>query len=135
MVDEVGAPTAALARPADSTSVSSLRAPPTSAQLSAPAVPTTPLEPFNPDPGRSGRTLHGFLITLAVLAVTAVVGITALMLHKANTTTYPVEDLVGLEVGEARNRIATNGWEVSEVREKNDDQPLGHRVQDRSQLG
>ncbi|HEY8093434.1 MAG TPA: protein kinase, partial [Acidimicrobiales bacterium] len=79
VVDEVGAPTAALARPAGSTSVSAPSAP-GSAPFSAPAVPTTPLEPFNPDPGRSGRTLHGFLITLAVLAVTAVVGIAALML-------------------------------------------------------
>jgi serine/threonine-protein kinase len=123
-VDDAGAPTAALARPDDSTPVAAPR-PSVPVQPPAPPPPSAPLEPFDPDPGKSGRILRGFLITLAVLAATAAVGIAALMLHKANTTTYPVEDLVGLEVGEARNRIATNGWDVSEVREKNDDQPLG----------
>jgi serine/threonine-protein kinase len=35
-----------------------------------------------------------------------------------------VDDLVGLPVGEARNRVATNGWNITEVRQKNDAQPL-----------
>jgi eukaryotic-like serine/threonine-protein kinase len=82
------------------------------------------LELFDEDPGKPRRTLHAFLITLAVLALAAAVGIAALMLRKVNTPTYPVEDLVGLEVGEARNRIATNGWAVTEIRQKNDTHPL-----------
>jgi serine/threonine-protein kinase len=39
---------------------------------------------------------------------------------------YAVPDLVGLEEGDARNQIATNDWEVSVVRERSDDQPLGY---------
>ena len=48
----------------------------------------------------------------------------ALFFRGMDTPSYPVEGLVGLEVGEARNRIATYGWDVTEVREKNDTQPL-----------
>ena len=61
---------------------------------------------------------------LAVLAVAAIVGAGVLLFHRSPTPTYPVDDLVGLPVGEARNRVATNGWNVTEVRQKNDEQPL-----------
>ena len=70
------------------------------------------------------RTRDGFLILLAVLAVAAAVGVAALVVRRSTVSSYPVEGLVGLEVGEARNRIATYGWDVSEVREKNDTEPL-----------
>jgi serine/threonine-protein kinase len=81
-------------------------------------------ELFDQDASRPRRTRNGFLIVLAVLAVAAAVGIAALVVRRSGTQSYPVEGLVGLEIGEARNRIATYGWEVEEVREKNDDQPL-----------
>ena len=95
-----------------------------------PAVAATAVPPparpelFDQDSSRSGRTLRTFLLVLAVLAVAAIVGAVVLVFHRSPTPTHPVEDLVGLPVGEARNRVATNGWNVTEVRQKNDAQPL-----------
>jgi serine/threonine-protein kinase len=83
-----------------------------------------PPELFDQDASRPRRTRNGFLITVAVLAVAAAIGVAALVVRRSNPASYPVEGLVGLEIGEARNRIATYGWEVEEIREKNDDQPL-----------
>jgi eukaryotic-like serine/threonine-protein kinase len=79
---------------------------------------------FDQDSSRSGRTLRTFLVVLAVLAVAAIVGGAVVFFHQSSTPTHPVDDLVGLPVGEARNRLATNGWNVTEVRQKNDAQPL-----------
>ena len=95
------------------------------AAVAATAVPP-PARPelFDQDSSRSGRTLRTFLVVLAVLAVAAIVGAGVLLFHRSSTPTHPVEDLVGLPVGEARNRVATNGWNVTEVRQKNDTQPL-----------
>jgi eukaryotic-like serine/threonine-protein kinase len=96
----------------------------------APAAATIAVAPmarselYDQDAARPHRTLRAFLIVLAVLAASALLGIYVLVFHKASTTTHPVEDLVGLQVGEARNRVATNGWNVTEVRQKNDSQPL-----------
>ena len=96
----------------------------------APAVAATAVPPparpelFDQDSSRSGRTLRTFLVVLAVLAVAAIVGAGVLLFHHSSTPTHPVDDLVGLPVGEARNRVATNGWNVTEVRQKNDTQPL-----------
>ena len=81
-------------------------------------------ELFDQDSYRSGRTLRTFLVVLAVLAVAAIIGAGVLVFHRSSTPTHPVDDLVGLPVGEARNRVATNGWNVTEVRQKNDAQPL-----------
>ncbi len=81
-------------------------------------------EMFDQDASRPRRTRNGFLIVLAVLAVAAAIGVAALVVRRSTESSYPVEGLVGLEVGEARNRIATYGWDVSEVREKNDTEPL-----------
>jgi serine/threonine-protein kinase len=64
------------------------------------------------------------MLVLAVLLVAAIVGAGVLLFHRPATPTHPVDDLVGLPVGEARNRVATNGWNVTEVRQKNDTQPL-----------
>ena len=88
------------------------------------APPPARPELFDQDSSRSGRTLRTFLVVLAVLAVAAIVGAAILFFHTSSTPTHPVEDLVGLPVGEARNRVATNGWNVTEVRQKNDAQPL-----------
>ncbi len=82
------------------------------------------LQPFDPDASRPRRTLNGFLIAILVLALAAGVAMYALFFRGMDTPSYPVEGLVGLEVGEARNRIATYGWDVTEIREKNDTQPL-----------
>ena len=90
-----------------------------------PAGRTGPIpEMFDQDASRPRRTRNGFLIVLAVLAVAAAIGVAALVVRRSTESSYPVEGLVGLEVGEARNRIATYGWDVSEVREKNDTEPL-----------
>ena len=96
-----------------------------------PAPPPVPPGPdgaipemFDQDASRPRRTRNGFLIVLAVLAVAAAIGVAALVVRRSTESSYPVEGLVGLEVGEARNRIATYGWDVSEVREKNDTEPL-----------
>ena len=92
-----------------------------------PPVPTaasgTP-ELFDQDASRPRRTRNGFLIALVVLAVAAAVSVATLVVRRSSAQSYPVEGLVGLEIGEARNRIATYGWEVEEVREKNDEHPL-----------
>ena len=108
--------------------------PPPSGALAgaAPGPPGTPVPPaasgapelFDQDASRPRRTRNGFLIALVVLAVAAAVGVAALVVRRSGTESYAVEGLVGLEIGEARNRIATYGWEVEEVREKNDDHPL-----------
>jgi beta-lactam-binding protein with PASTA domain/tRNA A-37 threonylcarbamoyl transferase component Bud32 len=96
----------------------------------APGVAATAVPPpartelFDQDSYRSGRTLRTFLVVLAVLAVAAIIGAGVLLFHRSSTPTHPVDDLVGLPVGEARNRVATNGWNVTEVRQKNDAQPL-----------
>jgi len=98
--------------------------------VSPPAVPVPPpatggpSELFDQDASHPRRTRNGFLIVLAVLAVAAAVGVAALVVRRSTVSRYPVEGLVGLEVGEARNRIATYGWDVNEVREKNDTEPL-----------
>jgi serine/threonine-protein kinase len=95
-----------------------------------PAVAATAVPPparpelFDQDSSRTSRTLRAFLIVLAVLAVAAIGGAAVLLFHHSSTPTHPVDDLVGLPVGEARNRVATNGWNVTEVRQKNDTQPL-----------
>jgi serine/threonine-protein kinase len=89
-----------------------------------PAPPPPSLELFDQEGDRPSRTLRGYLLAILVLVVAAGVGVAALFLRTSNASTYPVEGLVGLQVGEARNRIATYGWDVREVREKNDTQPL-----------
>ena len=81
-------------------------------------------ELFDQDSSRPGRTLRTFLAVLALLAVAAIVGAGVLLFNRSSTPTHPVDDLIGLPVGEARNRVATNGWNVTEVRQKNDTQPL-----------
>ncbi len=99
--------------------------PPPPAPAPPPPVPEgPPPELFDQDGSRPRHTRNGFLITIAVLAVAAAIGVAALVARRSSIDRYPVEGLVGLEVGEARNRIATYGWEVNEVREKNDTEPL-----------
>ena len=101
---------------------------PAAAAVTAAAVtagpPTPRPELFDQESSRGGRTLRTFLVVLAVLAVSAIAGVAFLVFHRSSTPTHAVDDLVGLPVGEARNRVATNGWNVTEVRQKNDAQPL-----------
>jgi serine/threonine-protein kinase len=99
-------------------------APTVVAEEAAPALPPPQLDVFDQDVDRPSRTLRGYLLAILVLVVAAGVGVTALFLRTSNASSYPVDGLVGLQVGEVRNRIATYGWEVREVREKNDTQPL-----------
>ncbi len=98
--------------------------PPPAVPLLPPATGGPAPELFDQEASHPRRTRNGFLILLAVLAVAAAVGVAALVARRSTVSSYPVEGLVGLEVGEARNRIATYGWDVSEVREKNDTEPL-----------
>jgi serine/threonine-protein kinase len=80
---------------------------------------------FDQDAGRPRRTLHRFLIALVVLVVAAVVGVVVVLFHDNAKPSHPISGLVGMEAGEARNRIATYGWNVDEVHQKSDAQPLG----------
>ena len=109
--------------PAPRTSRGPVAAPDPAVAATAVPPPARP-ELFDQDSSRTGRTLRTFLVVLAVLAVAAIVGAGVLLFHRSSTPTHPVDDLVGLPVGEARNRVATNGWNVTEVRQKNDTQPL-----------
>jgi beta-lactam-binding protein with PASTA domain len=81
-------------------------------------------ELFDQDVTKPRRTLHGFLLALALLVLAAVLGLVLVVFHQSSRPAYPVGGLVGMDVGEARNRIATYGWKVKEVHEKNDQQPL-----------
>ncbi len=89
----------------------------------APELPPA-RELFDSDPTRPRRTLRRFVLALLFLALAAVIGVVVVVFHQASKPTYPVAGLVGLTVGEARNRIAIYGWDVREVHEKNDTQPL-----------
>jgi eukaryotic-like serine/threonine-protein kinase len=117
-------PRANLGRAASSAGLPAAATGGTATVLASPTTPEPVLEMFDPDADRPSRTLRAFLLTLAILAVAAIGGIVALFFGHTSTASYPVDGLVGLEVGEARNRIATYGWEVKEVREKNDTQPF-----------
>jgi serine/threonine-protein kinase len=120
----VPGPEPAAGRLAGSGTSPAVMAPTVVAEASAPASPPPHLDVFDQDADRPSRTLRGYLLAILVLVVAAGVGVTALFLRTSNASSYPVDGLVGLQVGEARNRIATYGWDVREVREKSDSQPL-----------
>ena len=62
------------------------------------------------------------LLSLIVLAALAVLGVLATQLFR--TSVFRVPDLVGVPEAEARNMIATNGWEITIQRERNDVVPI-----------
>ncbi len=66
------------------------------------------------------------LLSLMVLAALAVLGVLATQLFR--TPVYRVPDLVGLPKAEARNLVATNGWEIMEQRERSDLVPIVGQV-------
>ncbi len=66
------------------------------------------------------------LLSLMVLAALAVLGVLATQLFR--TPVYRVPDLVGLPKAEARNLVATNGWEITEQRERSDLVPIVGQV-------
>jgi serine/threonine-protein kinase len=100
------------------------------ATASAPPPPPPPPAPpddadedavaTGPSPG-----LRRVALFLGALLVAAAITIGVLVWRGSATPVHAVPDLVGLEEGDARNQIATNDWEVSVERERNDDQPAG----------
>lgn len=66
------------------------------------------------------------LLALIVLAALAVLALLATRLFE--TPQYDVPDLVELPEAEARNLVASNGWEVSIERERSDDVPIEGQV-------
>lgn len=74
------------------------------------------------------------ILSLLVLAALGVLGVLATQLFR--TPVFPVPDLVGLPQAEARNLIATNGWEVTEEHERSDLVPVvGQIVRTAPQAG
>src|SRR5262245_24394482 len=93
----IGSPSAP---PSGPTAPSSPVLPPEPVAPATTAVPPiTRAELYDQDAARPHRTLRAFLVVLAVLAASALIGIYVLVFHKASTTTHPVENLVGLQVG------------------------------------
>ena len=76
------------------------------------------------------RRRRGFpwkiVLSLIVLAALAVLGVLATQLFR--TPVYQVPDLVGVPQAEARNLIATNGWEITIQRERSDVVPIVGQV-------
>ena len=76
------------------------------------------------------RRRRGFpwkiVLSLIVLAALAVLGVLATQLFR--TPVYQVPDLVGVPQAEARNLIATNGWEITIQRERSDVVPIVDQV-------
>ena len=66
------------------------------------------------------------LLSLLVLAALVVLGVLATQLFR--TPVYRVPDLVGMPKAEARNLVATNGWEIMEQRERSDLVPVVGQV-------
>jgi serine/threonine-protein kinase len=91
----------------------------------SPGEPSTVPQPFDEDPSKPRRTLQGFLIAIAILGLAALIGVYVVVFHQTSKPVFPVAGLVGMDIGQARNQIATYGWDVHEVHQKNDTQTLG----------
>jgi serine/threonine protein kinase/beta-lactam-binding protein with PASTA domain len=110
-----------------------LRPPEVDAPVATPPPPTPPPPPPAPpddaeeDAAAAGPSpgLRRVALFLGALLVAAAITIGVLVWRGSATPSHAVPDLVGLEEGDARNQIATNDWEVSVERERNDDQPAG----------
>ena len=86
------------------------------------AVQAPPIEPESLPRRRRGfpwKIMLGLLV-VAALAVLGVLAFNADIFHRKS---YPVPDLTGMPVAEARNQIAPNGWEVDIQSERSDVQP------------
>ncbi len=90
-----------------------------------PPPPTPPADDEEEDAAAPPPGLRRVALFLGALLFAAAITIGVLVWRGSATPSYAVPDLVGLEEGEARNRIATNEWEVSVERERNDDQAAG----------
>jgi serine/threonine-protein kinase len=76
------------------------------------------------------RRRRGFpwkiVLSMIVLAALAVLGVLATQLFR--TPVYRVPNLIGMPEAEATNLIATNGWEVSQERQRSDVVPIVGQV-------
>ena len=96
---------------------------------SAAAVATAPvtvqMPPTEPEP--LPRRRRGFpwkiLLGLLVVAALVVLGVLALNDDLFQRPSYPVPELTGMPVAEARNLIAPNDWEIDLQSERSDEQP------------
>ncbi|HWC68664.1 MAG TPA: PASTA domain-containing protein [Acidimicrobiales bacterium] len=100
-------------------------APPAPGPPPPPVLPPSTTEDDEAEIGPSVG-LRRVVLFLGALLIAAAIVIGVLVWRGSSPPVYAVPDLVGLEEGDARNQIATNDWEVSVVRERNDDQPLGY---------
>ena len=66
------------------------------------------------------------MLSLLVLAALGVLGVLATQLFR--TPVYRVPDLVGVPEAEARNLVAANGWEISQLNERSDLVPVVGQV-------
>jgi beta-lactam-binding protein with PASTA domain/serine/threonine protein kinase len=95
----------------------------TAAVATAPV--TVQMPPTEPEP--LPRRRRGFpwkiLLGLLVVAALVVLGVLALNDDIFQRQSYPVPELTGMPVAEARNLIAPNDWEIDVQSERSDEQP------------
>jgi beta-lactam-binding protein with PASTA domain/serine/threonine protein kinase len=107
------------------------------AEYTPTAQPTevmTAIDGGAPIPSRRRGVPWKIILSLLVLAALGVLGVLATQLFR--TPVYRVPELVGLPQAEARNLIATNGWEISEAHERSDVVPVvGQIVRTAPQAG
>jgi eukaryotic-like serine/threonine-protein kinase len=93
------------------------------------AVATAPvtLQAAPIEPEQLPRRRRGFpwkiLLGLLVVAALVVLGVLALNDDIFQRPSYPVPELTGMPVAEARNLIAPNDWEIDVQSERSDEQP------------
>lgn len=72
----------------------------------------------------SGRSRRGVWIAVVAAVVVLLVAVGGLLVSRSmRTQSHAVPELAGLTTGEAQNRIAGNGWEVTITQEQSDEQP------------
>jgi beta-lactam-binding protein with PASTA domain/serine/threonine protein kinase len=106
---------------------------PTAQPAPEPFVPTAQATQVMPSVAAAPvvlRRRRGFpwkiVLSVIVLAALAVLGVLATQLFR--TPVYRVPDLIGMPEAEAENLIATNGWEVSQERQRSDVVPVVGQV-------
>jgi serine/threonine-protein kinase len=84
---------------------------------------------FDDDAPPTGRSRRGVWIAVIAAVVVLIAAVGGLLLSRSmRTQTYAVPDLTGLTTGEAQNKIAGNGWEVTISNEQSDAQPADHVI-------
>ena len=75
--------------------------------------------------GEAVRRPRGTVLAYLALVVglVAASALAVVALRKLTENTYEVPSLIGLDIGQARNEIATNGWEIVVRNETTDTQP------------